>query len=354
MNNNMKAIRDSVASNTRMMMPGQASFVVDGQFGSTGKGLLSGLYAELFAGDVDLVASNAGPNSGHTNFYGGEKIVLRQLPTFSVTAKKMGHTIDTYLDAGAVIDMDVLKGELDIHDVPVIVNPWAAVINQSHKEAETQLVEKSGSTGKGIGAAIAEKVMRKNATFGSQDLSSMGENVIVDTMNVNAKCCDGKTVFVEVSQGYSLGLNSGFYPHCTSRECTVSQAMADLGLNPMFYGACSMVLRTYPIRIAGDSGPGYHGQREITWSDIGVEPELTTVTQKVRRVFEWSDQQVAEAISVNRPEVILLNFCNYLKSMSEVNAYADRLNWIHKQTTGLPAPVLLLGFGPKSEQVILA
>src|SRR5690554_3156172 len=62
---------------------------VDGQFGSTGKGVINGLLAELFPTRVDVVVSNAGPNSGHTAYLEGEKIVLKQLPTFGVVARRV-------------------------------------------------------------------------------------------------------------------------------------------------------------------------------------------------------------------------------------------------------------------------
>lgn len=69
--------------------------------------------------------------------------------------------------------------------------------------------------------------------------------------------------------------------------------------------------RVHPIRVGGNSGPCYPDQTEITWSDLGIEPELTTVTQRVRRVFTWSQQQIEEAISVCCPTDVFLNFCNY-------------------------------------------
>jgi len=345
-------IRSAILANTRMFMKGSASFLVDGQFGSTGKGLLAGLYAEMFADRVDLVASNAGPNSGHTSYFRGEKIVLRQLPTFSVTAARMGHRIATYLDAGAVLDLEVLENECLKYEVFPQVSPWAAVIKDHHKSAEATLVNTSGSTGKGIGAAIADKVMRRGNVVGHDDTLQY-PFIFVQPLDMNQLCYMGTSVFVEVSQGFSLGINSGFYPNCTSRECTASQAMADLGLNPRFYGTTSMVMRTYPIRIAGDSGPGYSDQQEITWDQLGVAPEYTTVTNKIRRVFEWSDMQAEQAISANRPDVILLNFCNYLKSMGEVDALANRLNGIYRGVMGHDIPVLLLGFGPNSEDVRL-
>ena len=66
--------------------------IVDGQFGSTGKGLLAAFVERETCGHgnvPDTVATNAGPNSGHT-FYDslGNKHVLKQL-TWIVTGKQI-------------------------------------------------------------------------------------------------------------------------------------------------------------------------------------------------------------------------------------------------------------------------
>ena len=56
----------------------------DGQFGSSGKGLLAAAIGQAFKDDIDLVTTNAGPNSGHTAYIDGEKVVLHQLPMAGV------------------------------------------------------------------------------------------------------------------------------------------------------------------------------------------------------------------------------------------------------------------------------
>jgi hypothetical protein len=118
-----------------------------------------------------------------------------------------------------------------------------------------------------------------------------------------------------------------------------------------------MVVRTYPIRVGGNSGPGYGDQYEIEWADIGVEPEITTVTKKERRVFTWSDAQYRQALVANQPDIVFLNFCNYLSpDWASGNDSAARMfahnkvlkpywDTLHKQ------PLILLGYGPKNENI---
>lgn len=327
--------------------------LVDGQFGSTGKGLMAGALAEMYGERIDFVTSNAGPNSGHTSYYRDEKIVLQQLPTFSVVGNK-ARTFKgiTHLNAGAVIDPARLEQEMDEHDMPpfsVFVHPNAAIVTDSVRAKDMALRERIGSTGKGTGAAIARKVMRyPDAVAGAHE--DLFEAPLVAGSNHLWDYDD--RIFVEVSQGFSLGVNDArFYPYTTSRECTAMQAMADARIPPTFFAGCMAVFRTFPIRVGGNSGPGYPDQAEIQWSDIGVEPEITTVTQKQRRIFTWSRTQFFEAISANRPEYLFINFMQYLQGV-------DHEDWIEKNVMrpygdvmGHPPRAVLTGWGPYAENI---
>lgn len=349
-----------------LMNPGFYA-VVDGQYGSTGKGLLSSVLAEHLPNNVDLVTSNAGPNSGHTSYdRHGNKVVLRQLPTFSVMHQLFhGNMPRTHLNAGAIIEWECLKAEIDEyvtdrHQLSVSRN--AAVANQAAKELEQSLVRRVGSTGKGTGGAIVAKVLRHpEAVFGGAFLedhpfgsyeNEFGINdadILLNSHMMNL----GGTVLAEVSQGFSLSLNAGgFYPFSTSRDCTVAQAMSDAGAHPSAYRDCAMVVRTYPIRVAGNSGPCYSDQREVTWDDVGHTPELTTVTQKVRRIFTWSKAQFCDAVDSNRPGVLLVNFMNYLPEGTDHKAWLiENVYKPYYAVMGHNPKLVLLGYGPNNSDV---
>ena len=133
-----------------------AYVLVDGQYGSTGKGLIAGALAECFWDRVGVAISNAGPNSGHTSYFEGTKIVLKQLPTFGVIANLIARKLGTrdwctmYLTAGAVIDLRVLTRELDEHDYPrdcyargdclLWIHPCAAVIDDDMRRLDLKNV----------------------------------------------------------------------------------------------------------------------------------------------------------------------------------------------------------------------
>lgn len=332
-----------------------AFVIVDGQFGSTGKGLIASVLANCFIDYSVTVFSNAGPNSGHT-FYTNdmEKVVLQQLPSWAVALHRAGGDAVVVMNAGAVIDEERLVYEVEKYKVRTYVHEHAAVVSQNSTDMEKNLKEAIGSTGKGTGAAIAAKVMRDiGAVYSSAKpkyiprlLSPCNQRMVHGAIEM------AQNTVVEVSQGYSLGLNSGFYPYCTSRECTVAQALSDAGMHPHDLGKTLMTLRTFPIRVGGNSGPGYSDQTEIAWEDIGVEPELTTVTKKKRRIFTWSDEQYVEALRANRPDYLFINFMNYLPEAIHEKFILNKKK-IYRRVMGHHPDGILLGYGPYNNNVKL-
>jgi adenylosuccinate synthase len=320
--------------------PGTASFVCDGQFGSTGKGLAAAYLAIQHRSD--LAVTNASANAGHTTVIGDRKFVTFHLPTFGVIQQD----IPIYLDAGAIINPTKLLEELDTLGVKrerVKIHPRAAVITQEMIDAEGRddsAATKLASTRKGVGTALSEKIMRRSPL-------AMGVPEIADMIGIYDLNWEmqirGRRVTVEVPQGFSLGINSGLaYPYCTSRDCTVLQAMTDAGIHPKFMGKTLMVVRTYPIRVGnivedgkqlGTSGPCYSDQVETSWEELGVKAEITTVTKRVRRVFTWSNKQYSDACSINRPDFVMLTFCDYFKKRAQLKHLIDDAEFFGSKIT---------------------
>lgn len=374
-----------------MDQPGY-TVTVDGQYGSTGKGVISGLMAECYADKVSVVLSNAAPNSGHTSILRISddmmpiKTVLKQLPTFGVTVAllskewKMFGKIDgigvpaIYLTGGAVIDWEklgeeasaYLRGGFGADDKQALaselaIHPYAAVITPEEKMQDGWNVSSIASTGQGVGPAIMNKLRRdtKFVVAGHREkfeyLTDRGASILTDPNDFLIEF-EKSHGYIEVSQGFSLGINSGFYPHTTSRECSVSQAIADAGLSPFDVRNVIMSVRTFPIRVGNtenSSGPYYADQDEMTWEGIGQPEEFTTVTKRVRRIFSWSALQFEHALRANRPNVIFLNFVNYLPNDPQY-----RHDWIMRNVyrrycdiMGRLPKAILLGYGPNSEDV---
>lgn len=333
-----------------------AHVLVDGQYGSTGKGVLAAWLAsqQLWDARIEAVICNAGPNSGHTFYNGDEKHVLKQLPTFAVASYLLGYTIPIYLSAGAIIDPIQLAVEAERYpDIPIYVHPNAAVITHKDKDDEKHgSIAAVAGTRSGTGAALARKIHRDpSAVYGGAKLPPQ----LTSQSNVSMRAGEfhkDDRVFIEVSQGFSLGLNQPFYPKVTSRECTVAQALSDAGITPRALSKVYMSCRTYPIRVGNvdghSSGDWYPDQTETDWATLGVEPELTTVTQRIRRVATWSDEQFLDACRVNDPDWVFINFLNYLDE-EEFIPFIRRITGL-RDTVGKYYRILG-GLGPKSEDV---
>jgi adenylosuccinate synthase len=111
--------------------------------------------------------------------------------------------------------------------------------------------------------------------------------------------------------------------------------------------------RTYPIRVAGNSGPL---ENETNWEELGLEAERTTVTQKIRRVGHFDASLVKEAVIANggSPNVkIALTMFDYifpeLKNQSQVDILTDEQNsYIRDIENQVDARVALIGTGPST------
>lgn len=295
--------------------------IVGGQFGSEGKGAIA---AHLAADFHDLFAVRvAGPNAGHTvigrcpstcperNTEDGigahhadqHPWRLRQVPVAAVTNR---HAI-LGIAPGSEIDPDVLVTEIrELDDAGYFVSHrlWvdehATIIAQEHKEAEQMsgLGELAGSTLKGIGAARANRIMRTAETVG--DWREWPCQIGDLALHVRQRLIDGNDVQIEGTQGYGLGLHTDYYPQCTSSDCTALDFMAMAGATPWLVRPEDLqiwvVYRTYPIRVAGNSGPL---KDETTWGAVGQPEEYTTVTRKVRRVGSWDPVLARRALAAN-------------------------------------------------------
>ena len=301
-----------------ILSSGKINIIIDGQFGSTGKGLLSS-YVSV-NNKVDIAVSNCSANAGHTFYYKGSKYIVSSIPVSSIINE---HSI-IYISAGAVLNVDKFFKELKMYDIDmsrVFINPNTCIITNDDINDEKDVdgpFTKIASTRSGVGAALSRKIRREGNL--AKDDSRLKKFIYKLDLQ---KLVKDRVVLVETSQGLGLSLNSGYeYPYCTSREITVSSTLADIQVHPKFLGKVCACIRTFPIRvgnivnngvIVGDSGPFYDDSYETNWDSIGVTPEYTTVTKRKRRVATFSVIQYKEMLQVLQPDYILLNFCNYLE-----------------------------------------
>jgi len=325
--------------------------IIDLQFGSTGKGLLAGYLAAR--NKPDGVVCAFGPNAGHTYIDAhGRKFVHVMLPMGFMTANYVLFGPGSVVHPGILEDEILHARDCGFYNFQVAIHENAAVVCERHREAEAT-GNVIGSTAKGMGAALIEKISRRGSNVARIELRDTAlEGMVVSVPAYNDIVDSIDLMQIEGAQGHSLSVHHGFWPYTTSRDCSIWQLMADCGLpwrngvalKPVsVYGTC----RTYPIRVNNrghSSGPGYPDQTEIGWSDIGLQPELTTVTRLPRRLFTFSEQQIREAIRLNGVDGVFLNFANYDKNGGLVSMIEDVIKRAGSR-------VRWMGYGPTDRDV---
>ena len=284
----------------------KVSVVVGGQYGSEAKGHVT---HQIIRDEFNPVLNIrvAGPNAGHSARDGdGVMHAFRSVPIGLTLPHVRGH-----IAAGSEVDLAVLVAEMrELHDVglPVAgrltVDPEVTLLEPEHKqtEADASLVDLIGSTGKGIGAARAARLMRKaRRLIDDEQACKTLRDYGVDVQGLNLDDLVGHThVVVEGTQGFGLGLHAGFYPQCTSSDTRAIDFLAMAGISPWDHRIDDLdvwvVFRPYPIRVAGNSGPLVG---ETSWEDLGLPVERTTVTKKVRRVGAWDAGLAWRAVEAN-------------------------------------------------------
>lgn len=297
--------------------------LIGAQYGSEGKGNI----AFYLAPEYDVLVRVGGPNAGH-------KVPLptpythRLLP--SGTRANLGASI--VIGPGATLSLDVLMPEIADCGVEVdrlSIDPQCMIIEDVDLSAEAKLVGAIGSTGKGGGAAAARRIMGRHHD-GSSDPVRLARDVpelrpyIRSTREIlDDAFARGERVLLEGTQGTSLSLYHGSYPHVTSRDTTTAGTLAEAGIGIHRVRRVIMVARTYPIRVmnpqAGTSGPM---SQELSWEEIAqrsgipvkelVTQEKGSVSNNQRRVGEFDWQMLRRASELNGATDVALTFTDYL------------------------------------------
>jgi adenylosuccinate synthase len=346
---------------------GTLQVVVGGQYGSEGKGAIAAYLAKHHADLNDTVAGVrvAGPNAGHTVWGPAEPAIaghpappkewkLRSVPVAAVADLRA----QLVIAAGSEIDPYVLESEISDLDAAgygvserLRIDQSATLLKPLHIEQEgwNEIQKRLGSTAKGIGAARADRIWRTASLAG--ELYPYAEDT---QAHLRGFLRSGGVVQIEGTQGYGLGLHAGEYPYCTSSDCRAVDFLAMTGLSPwapeVDQFEVYVVLRTRPIRVAGNSG---RLENEKTWGDLGLKEERTTVTNKVRRVGEWDADLARRAVDANggsQAKVALTMLDQMFPEVAGTTNLSDLSNramvWVQDREREIGARVWLVGTSP--------
>ena len=291
------------------------SIVVGGQFGSEGKGKVAHYVARVDG--ARAVVRVGGPNSGHTVYSDdGKKYIFQHLPTAAILPDVL-----CVLAAGSYVDVARLLLEVDLCKLEperLRIDPNAVVVTDQDRVDEHLVGLRAGigSTLTGTGAAVLNRISRTRPITFAKDIAELRPYLCEAVECLDGLLRRGERVVVEGTQGYGLSvLHTPYYPYATSRDTTAAGFLSEVGLSPLDVDDVVMVIRAFPIRVPGNSGPL---PQESTWEAVTRASgsceqleELTSVTRSVRRVANFDPQIVKSAIRANKPTRLMLNHVDY-------------------------------------------
>lgn len=319
------------------------TIVQGGQWGSEAKGAVA---ANLcISQNVAVTVRTGAINAGHTVVYNGKRYAMQQIPVGWVNP-------DTQLviGAGAYIHPETLWREIDMINSAMphldvrnrlFIDSRCAIHDMGAEEASKKANRhhKMGATGKGCSEAIVAKIQRRGddsyKLFYDTDLGRAFRNRnpqvrFVDTVRLLNSAIDfGERVLIEGTQGTLLDLHTGPYPYTTSRMTSAANWIAECGLAPSLNYETVLVCRTYPIRVAGNSGPM---PGEIEWTDLARNINTSLVAygrpplvadHAITEFLDCMFQAAGEAVRSDR-YMVPTAYGKYLTRLSEWPAN-DRL-----------------------------
>ncbi len=334
--------------------------VVGGQFGSEGKGKTTAYLCRERGYDVAVRCG--GPNSGHTVTIDNNPVVLRQIPAGVVNPRTK-----LYLAAGCLLDLDILLEEIRSFNLTpdrLGIDYNAAIISTEYpkEEKENGLCSRIGSTCSGTGIAVAKRALRADDLRLAKDTPELKPFLTSVSDKIMDYYLNDKKIVIEGTQGFGLSVyHSPYYPYATSRDTTASAFLSEVGISPLVVTDIIMVIRTFPIRVGGNSG---NLPKAIDWETVQKESgypykiqEFTSATKRLRRVARFDLEIVKKAVSVNRPTNIALMGVDYLDYKNKGAKYYNQLAqktkefilWLEQE---LAAKISFIGTGPSDYELI--
>jgi adenylosuccinate synthase len=252
-------------------------YIIQGaQWGSEGKGQIAALYAANLPAKAAVRTGSI--NAGHTVYYRGRSATMQMLPT----AWASNPSCLLVLGPGCFIHRETLAREIamikEISDEDVLDRLYIDYRCTTHEPRHEVSAKHSGrnteigSCSKGSSDAVIERITaRGNITRAEMLLFRnhpfAGDYALRTNICDTIKLLDGLDgpVVLEGTQGAHLDVFTGPYPYTSNRAVSTAAWLAYAGISPMRDIRTVLVARTFPIRVAGNSGPM---PNETTWDEM--------------------------------------------------------------------------------------
>jgi adenylosuccinate synthase len=321
------------------------TLVCGGGFGDEGKGKVS---AYLSLTDKPSLAVRTGSvNAGHTVVLGDRRYKLRLIPSAFANPSTM-----LVIPPGALVRLDVFEEEVAGLGVEerVLVDPMTGIIEERHREAERrdEVLAGIGSTAQGVGAAMADRVMRRLRL--ARDEPRLSAHLADTVGMLNDALDQGEDVLIEGSQGLYLSLYHGTYPYVTSRDTSAAAMLSEAGLGPRRADEIIVVFKSYLTRVGEGPLPGEMSVEEAVEKGFYEE---ATVTGRARRAAPFSLELARRAVHINTATQVAVTKLDVLfPEASGKTRWSDlpreARKWVNVLEEELDTPVTLLGTGEEA------
>lgn len=294
----------------------QPIIIVQGaQYGSEAKGAIAAFIAQHER--VDIAVRTGATNAGHTVYWSPAPgatlppgspnpapaipFKMQQLPTAWVVPG-----VKLVLGAGALIDPQILAEECrlirQLTGEDIKQRLWVDYRAGVHLPAHAERSKLSGrhhaigATGKGCSEALIDRIRGRGTNycnFGKSDFYH-GYKLTDTALMLNSHYDSGDKILLEGTQGTQLDLYTGPYPFTTHKQTLPAQWLLEAGLSPNLLLDIVSVVRTYPIRVAGNSGPMHD---EISWPELAREINLKRAFYEMPHIVEeWAIKNFEQAV----------------------------------------------------------
>ncbi len=342
------------------------SIIVGMQWGDEGKGKIVDLLSE----NADFVVRfHGGNNAGHTVIVDGKKYPFHLIPSGILQPKAVG-----VIANGVILDLEVLVSEIKLlEDIGMnlvkklyiserchLILPYHKALDEAYENARGK--EKLGTTKRGIGPALADKVSYnglriyellnwdlfvekftfqtniKNKilkTFNvvpintKKELAKISElrkiilPFISDTFQLlNAALSNNKKVLLEGAHGVMLDVDFSPYPYSTGSNVISGAVTTGAGIPPQKIDQVIGVVKAYTSRVGGGPVPTeLQGKFADAIRKKGAE--FGTTTGRPRRIG-WLDLEAVKfAISVCGVTEISITKIDILSGLEEIKVCVD-------------------------------
>jgi len=347
------------------------------QWGDEGKGKV----VDVLTPRYEVVARfQGGPNAGHTLEFGGEKYVLRSIPSGIFQGGKAN-----IIGNGVVLDAILFRKEAEElarsgHDLTrqLSISKKAHLILPTHRMLDAAYEAAKGSarigtTGKGIGPTYTDKVSRNGMRVGDllkpdfaeiyaaakerherilrslhfdYDITELEREwfeaveylkrfrLIDSEFELNAALRADKAVLAEGAQGTLLDVDFGSYPFVTSSNTVSAGVCTGLGVAPNRIGEVFGIFKAYCTRVG--SGPFPTELFDETGAELRrIGHEYGAVTGRERRCG-WLDLVALKyAIMINGVTQLIMMKADVMNDFDTIRvATAYRIGGV--ETTEFP------------------